>query len=291
MSRFLTQILNDQPGEKATKHTEQLSTTPSLERSTTSLPERATTPPVEHATTPHPLLAEDMSLQRATHPIPPLATDTDSYHSTTLASDDATNTASRFPPASQQAAPRLTALAARKAASKKGTRVDSRRGDRHASNRVAFNNRLNADVVRAIKHFCIEQGMELQEFTELAAIHFIDHVASHQVGKSGSKQASEERSLMMLYKTTLPIINLYLQYNPENKWKIADDHEAMKYNDADIRLVEVGIIRTQFNAGFKKINSFKYYVTEIEETLAVPLGNDTIDIMLRRARERWQGMR
>jgi hypothetical protein len=35
----------------------------------------------------------------------------------------------------------------------------------------------------------------------------------------------------------------------------------------------------------RKIHSFKYFVEEIEENLAVPLAGDTVDLMLRRRRE------
>jgi hypothetical protein len=62
----------------------------------------------------------------------------------------------------------------------------------------------------------------------------------------------------------------------------------VRYNDGDIRLVEVGIIQTQFNARFKKINSFKYYTTEIDIALETPLANETIEIMLKQHRRRWQ---
>lgn len=143
-------------------------------------------------------------------------------------------------------------------------------------------------MVRKIKHFCIEQGMEQQEFAELSAIHFMEYVASHRTEKSASMLASDERDLMILFKTHPSIINLYLRYNPENRWKPADDYEGVRYNDKDIRLVEVGIIQTQFNARFKKINSFKYYTTEIDIALETPLANETIEIMLRQHRRRWQ---
>jgi hypothetical protein len=94
--------------------------------------------------------------------------------------------------------------------------------------------------------------------------------------------------MMIIYKTKVAIINLYLKYNPQNRWKPADDYEGQRYNDKDIRLVEVGIIQTQFNARFKKINSFKYYTTEIDLALETPLAEDTIEIMLKQGRKRWE---
>jgi hypothetical protein len=153
---------------------------------------------------------------------------------------------------------------------------------------VPFNNRLSSETVSRIKHFCVDHGLEQQEFAELAAIHFMDAVDSQKAEASDSKIASDDRELMILFRTELSIINLYLQYNPENRWKPADDYEGQRYNGKDIRLVEIGIIQTQFNARFKKVNSFKYYTTEIDEALAVPLTGETIDIMLRQGRRRWE---
>lgn len=130
--------------------------------------------------------------------------------------------------------------------------------------------------------------MEQQDFAELSAIHFMDAVDSQQTNVTDSKLAPDDRELMILFKTEPRIINLYLQYNPENRWKPADDHEGQRYNAKDIRLLEIGFIQTQFNARFKKINSFKYYTTEIDIAFETPLTNDTIEIMLKQGRRRWE---
>ncbi len=90
-----------------------------------------------------------------------------------------------------------------------------------------------------------------------------------------------------MYKTEPSIIIIYRQYNPENRWKPADDLVAQRYNGRDIRLIEFGIIQTQFNARFKRINSFKYYTTEIDIALETPLADETIEVMLKQARRRW----
>lgn len=116
----------------------------------------------------------------------------------------------------------------------------------------------------------------------------MDAVDSQITTVSDSKLALDDRELMILFKTEPSIINLYLQYNPENRWKPADDHEGQRYNGKDIRLIEIGLIQTQFNARFKKINSFKYYTTEIDVAFETPLTSETIDIMLRQGRRRWE---
>ena len=176
----------------------------------------------------------------------------------------------------------------RKVASHRRPKVDSRKGDRHRSDKLPFNNRLSEAIVNRIRHFCLDHNLEQQEFAELAAIHFMDSVDSHHLREVDSMLALDDRDMMIMFKTSLTIINLYLKYNPENRWKPADDYEGQRYNETDIRLVEVGIIQTQFNARFKKINSFKYYTTEIDIALETPLQEETIEVMLKHGRKRWE---
>ena len=219
------------------------------------------------------------------------ATTEDSQLSTIIDSQQATTPAIQIPPPSQlstkPSTPASRQAATRKVDSHRRRKVDSRKGDRHRSDKLPFNNRLSETTVNRIKHFCVDHNLEQQEFAELAAIHFMDAVESHQTEKPASKLALDDRDLMILFKTSPSIINIYLQYNPENRWKPADDYEGQRYNDRDIRLVEIGIIQTQFNARFKKVNSFKYYTTEIDIALETPLANETIEIMLKQGRRRW----
>lgn len=220
------------------------------------------------------------------------ATIEDSQLSTKQDSQQATVPASRIPPPSLlptvPPTPAIKQAPKRKVASHRKAKVDSRKGDRHSRDKVPFNNRLSAATVNRIKHFCVDNGLEQQEFAELAAIHFMDAVASQKIVNQASQLASDDRELMILFKTEPSIINLYLRYNPENRWKPSDDYEGVRYNGKDIRLIEIGIIQTQFNARFKKINSFKYYTTEIDIALETPLAEETIGIMLKQGRRRWQ---
>lgn len=216
----------------------------------------------------------------------------DSQLSTVVDSQQAAKSASQLPPPSQLPTtpppPAIKQAASRKVDSHRRKKSDSRKGDRHRSDKVPFNNRLSEATVNRIKHFCVDHNLEQQEFAELAAIHFMDAVDSHRTEKPASQLAPDDRELMIMFKTSPAIINIYLQYNPENRWKPADDYEGVKYNDKDIRLIEVGIIQTQFNARFKKVNSFKYYTTEIDIALETPLADETIEIMLKHGRRRWE---
>lgn len=220
-----------------------------------------------------------------------VATQQDSQLSTAADSQQATIPPIQIPPPSLlptvPSEPAIQQASRHMVASHKRRKADSRKGDRHRGDKVPFNNRLSVETVNRIKHFCVDHGLEQQEFAELAAIHFMDAVDSQKVEKPDSKIAFDDRELMILFKTSPTIINLYLRYNPENRWKPADDYEGQRYNDKDIRLVEIGIIQTQFNARFKKINSFKYYTTEIDIALETPLAEETTEIMLKQGRRRW----
>ncbi len=220
------------------------------------------------------------------------ATTEESRLSTNPDSRQATEPAIRVPPPSMLPTtapePAIQQAPRRKVESHRRKRVDSRKGDRHRSDKVPFNNRITETTCQRIRHFCVDHGMEQQEFAELSAIRFMDEVDSHQSKKLGSMLAPDDREMMILFKTNPLIINLYLQYNPENRWKPADDYEGQRYNDKDIRIIETGMIQTQFNARFKKINSFKYYTVEIDIALDVPLADETIEVMLKHARRRWK---
>ncbi len=220
------------------------------------------------------------------------STNHESQLSTILDSQIATEAAIQIPPPSLLSTtiskPAIQQAPKRKVESHRRKQVDSRKGDRHRSDKAPFNNRISETTLNRIRHFCVDHNLEQQEFAELSAIHFMDEVDSHREEKSDSKIALDDRDMMILFKTSPLIINLYLQYNPENRWKPADDYEGQRYNDKDIRIIETGIIQTQFNARFKKINSFKYYATEIDIAFETPLGEETIEIMLRHARRRWK---
>lgn len=167
-------------------------------------------------------------------------------------------------------------------------RVDAHKSDRHRADLVRQHFRLDPTIDEKFRLFRAQHNLELQEFYEMAGVHYLECVDAHKQGSVDAMASHDDRDKMILFKTSPLIINLYLQYNPENRWKPADDYEGQRYNEKDIRLVEVGIIQTQFNARFKKINSFKYYTTEVDIALETPLAEETIEVMLKHARQRWK---
>jgi hypothetical protein len=168
---------------------------------------------------------------------------------------------------------------------RKGT--DAHKSDRHSTDLVRQHFRIPPDLDKKFRLFRAEQGLELQEFYQLAGVHFIESVGVHNV-EGVDALASHEDRRKMIWKASSTIINLYLQYLPDNKWKARDDREAKRYNDADPRLIELGILHALIRTEHRRIHSFKYFVEEIEENLAVPLADETLDVMLRRRREQWR---
>jgi hypothetical protein len=166
------------------------------------------------------------------------------------------------------------------------------KSDRHRGHKARYDNRIDSEIFKQIKRFLIEQGMDQQDFAELSAVHYMQHVAVHKNENVDGRPSLDDRTrMMMVYKTLPPIINLYLQYNPDSKWKAGDDRAGEQFNQTDLRLVELGILHTLLRTERKRIHSFAYFVPEIEETTAVPLDTETINIMLKRRREQYEKLR
>lgn len=68
-----------------------------------------------------------------------------------------------------------------------------------------------------------------------------------------------------------------------------DDAAGKRFNDVDIRLVELGIIQTQSNKGFEgKINTFGYYANEIQNFVELKMPSEALNTMLNINRQRWR---
>ena len=134
------------------------------------------------------------------------------------------------------------------------------RHGKHRDDRANFFARIDPDIDRRIKVFCAEKELDRASFLERAAIHLIDMVAIHHEPVVAELHAHDDRRKMIMWKTLSPIINLYLQYLPDNRWKARDDREAERYNDVDIRLIELGILHALLRTEQRKIHSFKYWL-------------------------------
>jgi hypothetical protein len=157
---------------------------------------------------------------------------------------------------------------------------------------IRVNLHLDKELDKKVRQYCLdaEPRLELKEFFEIAAINFLDT----QNNKSlGAKTPYDDRRLMISYKTKVHIINLYLRYNSilnaKSKWTVRDDEKSFQLNEVDSKVIELGIIQTQFQKNFKgKINSFSYYMNEIDNFNELGMSGEVLDTMLKINRQRWQ---
>jgi hypothetical protein len=167
-------------------------------------------------------------------------------------------------------------------------KVDVHKKDRHSKTRTRYTARLETSLFNKIKHFCIDRKLSLQEFFEHAAVHMMDVVDVHQAHMVDVLTPHDD--LLMIWKSVDDIITRYRAMTG-NRWKPADDRAAARYNQTDIRLVEIGMLYTVLRTKAKKINSFAYFIPEIEEVLAVKLGEETIDALLKHRRNQWDKLK
>lgn len=157
--------------------------------------------------------------------------------------------------------------------------------------------RPNGELLRKFKVFCAEKNLNLTEFFELAGQHLISLDAQNEKDL-GVLTPYDDLKIERLYKTSPFIINLFREYNKifnsQTDWKPKDDAVGVKYNGVDLRIIELGIIRTQANIyeaeteKETKISRFKYYSNEIDKLRAVALGDETLEQMLASYRKHWK---
>lgn len=157
--------------------------------------------------------------------------------------------------------------------------------------------RADAELISLVKHFNIENKINMREFFELAATAFMDEAGKPKKGNLASNIASDERRLMIRFKTKDPIINLYHAYNrvfsPNALWRPADDRLGEVYNEVPIQVVEMGIMDCQMNKLENdpdcQISSFKYYSKQINKYLGyAEAGAKMLDMMVEIGRKRWR---
>jgi hypothetical protein len=170
--------------------------------------------------------------------------------------------------------------------------IDKRRGT-YGGTVESF--RTSEDFKQKIKVFCAENKIDKQDFYRLAVNHYFDTAVNQKQPDAVNLLTLDDRRLKTLYKTKPLIINLYLRYNSifneKTKWTVRDDDAGQSVNDLDIKIIELGIIQTQANKRFEgKINSFSYYLPEINNFSALDMSGEVLDAMLNVNRQRWQQM-
>lgn len=162
---------------------------------------------------------------------------------------------------------------------------------------IRINLHIDKEIDRKVRQHCkidAHPKTDLKEFYERAAVMLLDFLDTQAPQSLGAWTPYDDRRLMRTYKSNVPIINLYLAYNfffnEKTKWTMKDDEAGLRFSEVDIRIVELGIIQTHFNRGFRpgKINSFHYYTNQIEELTTLEFGEETLKAMLKINRTRWQ---
>lgn len=162
--------------------------------------------------------------------------------------------------------------------------------------------RTGEEITKKFKQFCIENDWDFSHGTEIAWNKIMTDLDSQSKEGLDSLIALDDRRMKMLYKSKSLIINLYLTYNTifnefaggKSKWKPRwtprDDEAGQKFNDADISLIELGIIQTQINKGIGqgRIQTFKYYTDEIENFLQAEISPETARTILEVNRKMWK---
>jgi hypothetical protein len=162
--------------------------------------------------------------------------------------------------------------------------------------------RPNTEILRKFKVFCAEKDLGMTEFFEISGLRFIELDAQSK-DDLGVLTPLDDRRMKMMFKSRPFIINLYLRYNAifnemagdakgkwTGRWTPRDDEAAHRYNEIDPMIVELGIIQTQTNKGFGqgKIQTFKYYVEEIEKVLVSGVSDEMLATILQYHRQIWR---
>jgi hypothetical protein len=167
------------------------------------------------------------------------------------------------------------------------TKNEKQKTDRHRADLKRINFRLTPELHQLFQEFRVKYKLEIQEFFTQAALRFIESSGHPQNQNVDSFASQDDRRMKILYSTKPSIINIYAKYHPQNRWKPTDDAIASRFNEVEENIIELAILQTQGNAGYKKIHSFKYYVAEIEHLQEIELQGETVELMLERRRQQW----
>ncbi len=155
--------------------------------------------------------------------------------------------------------------------------------------------RPDVEILSKIRVYCAENNFTLTEFFEIAGLQLIDLDVQKQKFLD-AKTPLDDRRLKMFYKTDNRIINLFREYNKifnaQTDWKPKDDAVGVKYNDIDLRVIEIGIIQTQSNIiegqSETKPERFKYYTREIDKFISIGYSDQLLYAILLTNRKRWK---
>jgi hypothetical protein len=155
--------------------------------------------------------------------------------------------------------------------------------------------RPSVEILLKARVYAAENNLNLTELFELSVMNLIELDAQNSK-KLGVLTPLDDRRRDYLYKTNPSIVNLFREYNkifnPKTDWKPKDDAVGVKYNDIDLRVIEIGIIQTQSNIlegeSDTKPERFKYYTREIDKFNSLGYSDQLLDAILTTNRKRWR---
>lgn len=141
--------------------------------------------------------------------------------------------------------------------------------------------RVNPEFWKEMQIFAKEIDMDVSQLVQHALRLYRENYKSPQNELAGINIPHDDRRLRTLYKTKPRIIHLYSAYAENSRWTVNDDAKASALNDVDLRIIELGILQTLGNRKQKgKINSFGYFLPEIENFLEIEMPEEGIEAML-----------
>lgn len=141
----------------------------------------------------------------------------------------------------------------------------------------------DSEILDEVKHFCHLRRITYSQFFELAAVDFIQKTGEKTL-PLGARYSPQIDDLDLKPDLDETIINLFefwtngynrkeIKRGPVTSLKLNDRDRAAaaEFRDVDPRIIELGIIQTlsQKQPGSGPIRSFRYYVPEIRQMIAV----------------------
>jgi hypothetical protein len=160
--------------------------------------------------------------------------------------------------------------------------------------------RYNAALEKEIRDFCSQYNLEINDLHELAIISYMESVKERTPGQTTewapgitedrTPATSHDRTphddLKIIYRSDDNIIMLFEQITGR-KWSAQDDREGAKFNKVDLRLIEIAMLTTRLQSRRPRINSFKYFVPEIEFHMSAGISEQNLNVNVRRIREKF----
>ncbi len=154
-----------------------------------------------------------------------------------------------------------------------GGYTKNRTSDRHDySQKEQFNIRLSKDKVKKIEELRVKLRLSKQAFWDLVATRIIElsskDVATFGLVFEGLVATNVAHDDMMIFKTHDDIIMRFETYTNQ-KWTRRDDRDGRRYNEVDIRLIDIAFISTiekklRGATAKQPIKSFNYFTEEID---------------------------